>query len=493
MKPQVRDLINMNSRKASNVRRILGVALITSIAATLSAAQDGSEWAKKKSGWQLLTAAERAEVFSFAEQYKAYLKTAKSALTSTREVIKVARAAGFADYREASQVKAGARLIFNGRDRAVILAVIGSEPLITGSRVIGTHHDSPHIDLKARPVYPAEGFALFKTVYYGGIKKYQWANEPLALIGRIDTADGRSIDVSIGMNAGEPVFVIPDNAPHSDTELRKRTYTEVLAGEELNPVAGSIPGQTSSVTAEVLRQLCETYKVKEEDFVSAELQLVPAAVPADVGFDRGLVGAYGQDDRLSSYCAARAIVDLKGTPRFSALAYLSNFEEVGSVNNTGAGSQFLSSTFAEVIGAQRGSSYNELDLRRALRNSRVVSADTNDGVNPIFQEKTSETSNAARLGYGVTIKRYGRGFDANSEFIAVIRGILDGKGIPWQTQTPKVEVGGGGTIGGFMSAQDMEVIDLGVPLLSMHATFEMSSKVDVWNFYRFMSAFYLSQ
>ena len=223
-----------------------------------------------------------------------------------------------------------------------------------GSRVVGTHQDSPHIELKGRPIYPAGGFALFKTKYYGGIKKYQWSNLPLALVGRIDTIDGRTIDVSIGLNPGEPVFVIPDAAPHSDTDLRARTYTNVLQGEELDPVIGSIPGEKESVAVEVTQLLTSTYKIKEEDLVSAELALVPASHPADVGFDRGLVGAYGQDDRVSSYCAARAIIDLKGTPKFTALAYLSNFEEVGSVNNTGAGSQFLNSTIARLIGAQRG-------------------------------------------------------------------------------------------------------------------------------------------
>ncbi len=472
--------------------RSVGSVLVAILLCHLSLAQDGSVWTTKKSGWQLITPAQRAEVFDFAESFKSYLRVAKSALTSTREVIRMARAAGFAEFTDPSQVKAGARLIVNGRDRAVILVVVGSEPIVNGSRVVGTHHDSPHIDLKARPIYGAPGgFALFKTIYYGGIKKYQWANEPLALIGRIDTTDGRTIDISIGMNPGDPVFVIPDNAPHSDTELRTRTYTNVLEGEELDPVAGSIPGDNTSVVAEVIRQLSATYKIKEEDFASAELQLVPAAQPADVGVDRGLVGAYGQDDRLSSYCAARAVIDLKGTPRYTSLAYLSNFEEVGSVNNTGAASQMLSSALARLIGSQQGAAYNDLELRRARRNPQVVSADTNDGINPIFP-KTAEPTNAAQLGYGVTIKRYGRGFDANSEFIARIRGILDQKAIPWQTQTPKVDVGGGGTIGGFMSAEDMEVIDLGVPLLSMHATFEMSSKVDVWNFYRFMTAFYQS-
>lgn len=451
-------------------------------------AQDGSIWGSKKSAWQLLTPQQHDQVFRFAEDYKTYLRSARTALTSTREVLRQARAAGFVELTDAAQVKPGARLIIDDRDRALILAVVGSEPIVNGSRLVGTHHDSPHIDLKARPVYSSDRFALFKTVYYGGIKKYQWANVPLALLGRIDTTDGRSVDVSVGLKDGDPVFVIPDNAPHSDRELRNRTYNDVLKGEELDPVAGSVPGENSSVVAEVLRLLETSYKIKEEDFVSAELQLVPAENPRDVGIDRGLVGAYGQDDRLSSYCAARAVLDSTGTPRFTAIAYLSNFEEVGSVNNTGAASQFLNTTYARLIGAQRGQAFNDLDLRRALRNAQVISADVNDGVNPVFPQ-TQEESNAARLGYGVTIKRYGHGFDANSEFTARIRQLLDSSNIPWQTQTPKVDVGGGGTIGGFLSAQDMEVIDLGVPLLSMHATFEMSSKVDIWNFYRLMRAF----
>jgi aspartyl aminopeptidase len=457
-------------------------------------AQDGSVWNAKKSGWQLLNESQRKEVFEFAESYKSYLRVSKTALTSTREMLKQAKAAGFLEFTDASQVKAGARLIFNAHDRALILAVIGSEPVSTSTRLVATHHDSPHIGLKGRPIIPAAGgnYALFKTVYYGGIKKYQWGNIPLGLIGRIDTTDGRSVDISIGFKPEDPVFVIPDNAPHSDTDLRSRTYTNVFSGEELNPVIGTVPGENSSVVAEVLRYLTTTYNIKEEDFVSAELALVPAAQPSDVGFDRGLIGAYGQDDRLSSYCAARSVMDMKGTPRFTALAYLSNFEEVGSGNNSGAASEFLNTTYAQIIAAQKGATYNDLDLRKALSNAQVVSADTNDGVNPIFP-LTSEQSNAAKLGFGVTIKLYRGGFNANSEFTAKIRGVLDKNAIPWQTQTPKVEVGGGGTIGGFMSVQGMQVIDLGVPLLSMHATYEMSSKVDVWNFYRFFSAFHQSQ
>ena len=477
-------------RKAS-----FSILVCSALAASL-AAQDakpaGSVWDTRKSAWETLQPGQKDQVFQFAEGYKSYLNVARSALTSTREVTRLARAAGFSEFTDPAQVKPGARLIVTTHERALILVVVGSEPIVSGSRLIGTHHDSPRIDLKARPIYSASGFTLFKTIYYGGIKKYQWANRPLALIGRIDTTDGKRVDVAIGLKEGDPVFVIPDNAPHSDNEaIRNRKAEEIFSGEELDPVAGSIGGHDASVTAAVIQALTSQYGIREEDFVSSELSLVPAAPPADVGIDRGLVGSFGQDDRLSSYCAARAILDVKGTPKHTAMAYLSNYEEVGSVNNTGARSEFLDSTYARLVGAERGKAYTDLDLRAALRAAEVVSADTNDGVNPIFP-MTSEPSGAARLGYGATIKRYGAGFDANSEYIAKIRGLMDRNGIAWQTQTPKVDGYNGGTIGGFLSMKEMEVIDMGVPLLSMHAPFEMSSKVDVWSFYRFMAVFLAS-
>jgi aspartyl aminopeptidase len=459
----------------------VAVFLLVACRIAILAQDNGDAWAKKKSAWVLLSPAEREQAKDFSEDYKTYLNVARSALTSTQEMIRRAHTRGFAEFTKPEQIKPGARLIIPNRDRSLILAVIGSEPITEGSPVVGTHQDSPHIDLKGRPLLAAGEFALLKTIYYGGIKKYQWANRPLALIGRIDTTDGRTIDVSIGLNPGEPVFVIPDNAPHSDTELHDRKYTDVFRGEELEPVFGSIAGENRSATIEVTNLLTERYKIKEEDLVSAELSLVPTVPPADVGFDHGLVGAYGQDDRLSSFCAVRAILDLKGTPRYTAMAYLSNFEEVGSVNNTGARSQFLNTTFAELIAAQRENRYSDLDLRRALHHSLVISADTNDGINPIFPS-TSEPTNAARVGYGVAINLYGPGFDAPSEYTAQIRGLMDRNNIPWQTHTYKVDEGGGGTIGLFMSMQDMQVIDLGVALLSMHAPFEMSSKADVWFF-----------
>jgi aspartyl aminopeptidase len=478
----------MDSWRRYLVGSVLTIAAFSVPTRAQNTAGAEGAWPNKKSAWVLLSAPEREKAQSFAEDYKAYLNVARSALGSTRELIRRARVAGFTEFTKPEQVKPGARLIFPNRDRSLALVVVGSEPITDGSHAVGTHQDSPHIELKGRPILPANEFALFKTMYYGGIKTYQWANRPLALIGRIDTTDGRTIDISIGLNPGDPVFVIPDNAPHSDSELRDRKYTEVFRGEELEPILGSVAGENSSATAEVTRLLTEKYKIKEEDLVSAELSLVPNAPPADVGFDRGLVGSYGQDDRLSSFCAARAILDLQGTPRYTAIAWLSNFEEVGSVNNTGASSQFLNSTYAQIAGAQRGNAYNDLDLRRALHHSLVISADTNDSINPIFPD-TSEPTNAARVGYGVAIKLYGPGFNAPSEFVAQIRGLLDRNNIPWQTHTYKAGAGGG-TIGLFMSMEDMQVIDLGVPLLSMHSPFEMSSKADIWDFYRTMSVFY---
>ena len=442
-----------------------------------------------KSAWLAISPDERTQVFAFAEPFKDYLRHAKSASLSEAELIRLAHSAGFADFTSPAQVTPGARLILNNRGRAALFAVIGSDPIESGSRMVAAHQDSPHINLKARPIVNAPGsVALLKTIPHGGIKRYQWANLPMALVGRIDTVDGRHIDVNIGFAPGDPVFVIPDAAPHSDRLLRTRTYTEVFSGEEMNPVIGSIPGPDSTVADEVMAALRQRYKIREEDLVAAELELVPATQPADVGIDAGLTGSWGQDDKLSAYTATRSLFDLKGTPRKSAFAYITNFEEVGSVNDTGAGSQFLDSAFTALIDAQAKPA-TALEVRNALAHAQVLSADTNDGVNPIFPQN-SENSNAAIVGYGVAIKRYGAGFDPNSEFTARILHLLDANHIAWQTQTPKVDVGGGGTIGGFLSMRNMEVLDVGIPLLSMHSTYEMSSKVDLWSYYKFMLAFF---
>ncbi len=479
------------------LRRSLALAALL-LLPTLAHAQDPAAnpdgRVAPKSAWLTLSAAQREQVFRFSDPYKDYLRHAKSAALSARELSHLAAAAGFQDFTSPAQVKPGARLILSNRGRATLYAVIGSNPIASGSRMVAAHQDSPHINLKSRPVLNAPGsVAILKTIPYGGLKRYQWANLPLALVGHIDTVDGRHLEINIGFHPGDPVFVIPDAAPHSDKLLRTRTYTEVLGGEEMTPVVGSIPGEKDTVADEVMALLRSRYKIHDEDLVAAELELVPATQPADVGFDLGLTGSWGQDDKLSAYTATRALLDLKGTPGKTAFAYITNFEEVGSDNNTGAGSDFLDSAFTALLDAQSqaasGKPASALDVRNAQAATLVLSADTNDGVNPIFPGN-SEASNSAIVGYGVTIKKYGAGFDPNSEFTARVLHLLDANSIPWQTQTPRVDVGGGGTIGGFLSQRNMEVLDIGIPLLSMHATYEMSSKVDLWEYYRFMSAFY---
>lgn len=450
-----------------------------------------SSWQSKSSGWQLISLEQRKECFALNDKMKQYLDKARNELSSTKEVLALAKSKGFKEFTEPSQAKAGAKLWVNNRDRAIALVVVGSNPIINGSRLIATHHDSPRIDIKARPLYDAGGYAMLQTVFYGGIKKYHWANTPLMLTGRVDTKDGKTIEVSIGDDADEPVLIIPDAAPHSDSPLRTRTYTGVFEGEELDPIIGSMPPAKGSIASQVMTLLNEQFGISEEDFVSAELNLVPATSPRDVGLDRALTAAYGQDDRLCSFIAVNSIVEMNGTPNFTSIAYLTDNEETGSINNTGAQSSFLSALYGRLTEGQLGDKYSDNETRKALHNAQVISADVNDGVNPLFPS-LSEASNAARLGYGIAIKRYGRSFDANSEFTARIRKLLDDNTIPWQTASYKVESGGGGTIGGFMSREDMEVIDIGIPILSMHSTYEVSSKVDVWNLSRFFTAFYLS-
>ena len=454
--------------------------------------QAQSVWNAKRSSWLSIDSKDRSSIDQYIKGYSSYLDKARTEITSTKELIEMLKKEGFSEYTNPSQIESGAKLIFNNRNRALIVVRIGSEPINKGSRLIGAHHDSPRIDIKARPLYEQEGFALFQTIYYGGIKKYQWVNIPLMLSGRIDTKDGKTISIEIGRNPQDPVLIIPDAAPHVDSPLRKREYTGVLEGEEMDLIVGTIPDQKNSIINTVMDALSSTHNFTEEDLVSAELNITPAGMPRDVGLDRSLIGSYGQDDRACSYVAITSLMDLEKTPLFTAMAYIVDNEETGNVNNTGASSSFLTKVYGIIAEAQNASTFNENITRKALSMAKVVSADANDGINPLFPG-LSERTNASRLGFGPSIKRYGRSFDANSEFTAWIRNILDSKSIPWQTASYKVETGGGGTIGGQMSKEDMEVIDIGIPLLSMHSPFEIASKIDIWNLNRFFTEFYKAE
>lgn len=472
-----------------NIRKILiylfTVAFLTS--AAVAWAQDEEDDSFVKPAWVSLSAGERRDVLAFAEDYKAFMFSAKTELSFVEEAIEIAGAAGFRELASDSNLRPGARFYDVNRDRTITLIVVGSEPFTDGFRVVGAHVDSPRLELKGRPLYEAEGFALFQTYRHGGIKNYQWVNIPLALVGHVDKKDGTRVKISVGLDPNDPIFIIPDLSPHVDQDYRERMNRDVIMGEELDPIIASLPNEENSISDAVLAYLGSEYGVEEDDLVSAELVLVPAMAPRDVGFDRSLMAIYGQDDKLSSYTALRAIIE-QGTPEFTSLAFLVDNEEVGNVNNTGARSTYLVDLMSELVYRQEGASYSDYDLRRALRNTKVVSSDVNPGIHPSYPD-VWEAGNAPRLGLGVNLKLYGGGFNANSEFIAWNRAYLDGAGVAWQTATYKGRASGG-TIGSSLSKDNMEVIDYGIPLLSIHSTYAISSKSDVHMLFRAMNAFY---
>ncbi len=440
--------------------------------------------------WPALSDAERRDVLEFSEDYKAFMGRAKTELSFVAEAIEIARDAGFREFSESSDLRPGARYYDVNRDRTVTLIVAGTEPAAQGFRVVGAHVDSPRLELKGRPLYESQGFALLQTYVHGGIKNYQWVNLPLALVGHVDRKDGTRIQISIGLDPDDPVLIIPDLSPHVDQDYRDRRNRDVIMDEELDPIVASLPADNGSVETAVLTYLESEYDIAEEDLVSAELAIIPAMAPRDVGFDRSMMAIYGQDDKLAAFTALRAIIELR-EPAQTAIAFLVDNEEVGNVNNTGSNSDYLVNLMAELIFRQRGEAYSDIDLRRALGATKVVSADVNPGVHPTWPG-VWESENAPRLGHGVNLKLYGGGFNANSEYLAWSRAYLDGAEVAWQTVTYKGRASGG-TIGSSLSRRNMEVIDYGVPLLSIHSTYALSAKADVYMLYRAMDAFYRYQ
>ncbi len=468
------------------------IALMVSLGgfwASVAAAKPPCEAKSCPSTWVNLSAEQEKAVQHFARDYKRFINTARTETTTVTQALKLAKAAGFKPWRDGATLKPGSRYYHVNRDREMTLFVIGRAPLREGANISASHIDSPRLELKGRPVYGREGFALLQTNYHGGIKNYQWTSMPLALLGHVDKKDGSRVMISAGLKAGDPIFVIPGLSPHVDVDLRQRKNRTVIKAEELDPIAGSREqSATEGAKAMLVSILRQQYGIGLDDLVSAELALVPAFAPRDAGFDRALIAAYGQDDRLSAYASIRAILAAK-TPQKSAFVLLADNEEVGSRNNTGAHSTYFVDLYSELLLAQMGPSYREPDLRKALRASKVVSTDVNPGINPIWPSAW-EAGNAPRLGHGVNLKIYGKGNDANSEYMAQIRAMLDDAGIPWQTATYKVGKGGGGTLGGEFSHYNMDVVDFGVPVLSIHTPYSISSKIDLYWLYKANAAFF---
>ena len=428
----------------------------------------------------------------YCEGYKAFLDAAKTEREAVEEAVKLAEAKGFVPFVIGQKYNAGDKVYFNNRGKSIAFAVIGKETADKGVNITAAHIDSPRLDLKPNPLYEEVDFALFKTHYYGGIRKYQWVAIPLALHGVFALKDGSTIKVSIGEKDDEPKFVINDLLPHLSAEQDKRTLSGGIKGEELNVLVGSHPFKDDEgselVKLNILKLLNEKYGITEEDFLSAELEIVPAFKATDLGFDRSLIGAYGQDDRVCAYPALTAILDID-LPEKTALAILADKEEIGSCGNTGLESDFLRYIIGDI------STMQGVDVTVALRNSKCLSADVNAGLDPTFQD-VMEKRNASMLNYGVVLTKYtgARGksgtSDASAEFVASVRNMLDSADIIWQTgELGKVDMGGGGTVAMFIANRGVDVVDLGVPVLSMHAPFETTSKLDVYMCYRAMYEF----
>lgn len=446
----------------------------------------------RRNGGLVLSDKEIQKAEKYCEGYKRFLDDGKTEREAVTAAIELAQKNGFVEYEYGKQYAPGDRVYLNNRGKALLLAVIGSDPIENGVNIMAAHIDSPRVDLKARPLYEETELALFKTHYYGGIKKYQWTAIPLSLHGVIVKADGEKVTVNLGEEDNDPVFCITDLLPHLAQDQMKRTLAEGIKGEELNILIGSYPFRdddaSEKVKLNIIKLLHEKYDIVESDLLSAELELVPAFKSKDLGFDRSMIGGYGQDDRVCAYTALTAILDAKKLKR-TMICALADKEETGSDGNTGLNSSYLRYFIAD-LAKPFG-----VDGRRVLSLSKCLSADVNAGYDPTFGE-VNEKRNACYLNYGVVVTKYtgARGksgtSDASAEFCGEVRRMLDKAGVLWQTsELGKVDQGGGGTVAQYIANLNVDVIDVGVPVLSMHSPFEVTSKIDVWSTYQAFCAF----
>lgn len=457
---------------------------------------------KKENGWKSVTSERKDEIFNFSEGYKHFLDIGKTEREFVTEGIKLAEENGFILADNLTEFKAGDKVYYINRGKNLVLAVIGSEPVINGVNYVVSHVDSPRIDLKQNPLYESNELAYMRTHYYGGIKKYHWATLPLALHGVVVLESGKKVDIVIGERDDDLVFSIPDLLPHLwGKSQAERKAPEVLKGEELQILVGTIPTPIENkevkelVKYSIMKELNERYGMVEEDFISAEFQLVPSGRARCVGLDRSIVGAYGQDDRICGYTSLKAILDLKETPTRTAICFLADKEETGSNGSTGLESDYLELFTGDILLKTAGN-VGPMDLRKCLWNSKALSSDVNVAYDPIFAG-VHELQNTAQLNYGIVVTKYtgarGKGGtnDADAEYVAEIRAMLNSAGIKWQTgNLGKVDEGGGGTVAALLAQKGIRTIDAGPAVLSMHSPFELASKLDVYETYRTYVEFY---
>lgn len=452
---------------------------------------------EKKCGWENLPDTEKEEIYKFSDEYIHYLnkcKTEREAIEFSKEILEKN---GFVDIKEKREIYAGDKIFYVNKDKSMYIAVIGEKPLEAGINIIGAHIDCPRLDLKPNPLYEDTGFAYLKTHYYGGIKKYQWTAIPLSIHGVIVKSNGENIKINIGEDELDPIFTITDLLPHLATEQMEKKLKDGISGEDLNLLIGSIPYGNKDIPEKVkfniLKILNEKYGIKEADFISSELELVPAFKAQSLGFDKSMIAGYGQDDRACAYTVLRAILNIEHPSRTS-VCILSDKEEVGSMGNTGMESNVFDTFIAELLNKTGENKPNLLD--KLFCNSKMLSADVDAALDPIYAS-VSEKNNSSFLGYGIGLNKYtgSRGksgaSDANAEYVAKIRNMLEEENIPYQVgEIGKVDVGGGGTIAYILANKGIDVIDCGVPVLSMHSPYEVTSKFDLYYAYKTYKAFW---
>lgn len=451
----------------------------------------------KKCGWDTLSVDIKQDITRFNDEYIHFLNRSKTEREAVSFITEILDKNGFVNIKDKMILVPGDKVYYVNRAKSVYAAVLGSKPVEAGLNIIGSHIDSPRLDLKPNPLYEDTGFAYFKTHYYGGVKKYQWTTIPLSIHGVIVKANGEKIAINIGEDDEDPIFTITDLLPHLAQEQMEKKLKDGVAGEDLNLLIGSIPIGDEKVTERIklniLKILNDKYGITEKDFVSSELELVPAFKARSLGFDRSMVAAYGQDDKICAYTSLRALLDTV-TPVKTAVCIFADKEEIGSMGNTGMESHVFDTFISELLNKTNTNRPNLLD--KVFCNSKMLSADVDAGLDPIYAS-VSEKNNAAYLGKGVGLNKYtgARGksgaSDANAEFVAQIRNIFESNNIMYQvSELGKVDTGGGGTIAYILANKGVDVIDCGVPVLSMHAPYEVTSKFDVYEAYRAYSAFW---
>lgn len=451
-----------------------------------------------KNAWNKYEDNQYKDVMEFNEGYKSFITQGKTERACVKEAVALAQKAGFQDIQNLQSLKTGDKFYVINKDKNLALFVMGKKPLIDGMRILGAHIDSPRLDLKQNPLYESDGFALLDTHYYGGVKKYQWVTIPLSLYGVVIKKDGTKVDVVIGEDDQDPVVGITDLLIHLSADQMQKTAAKVIEGENLDVTLGSIPlkdTEKDAVKAYVLQLLEDKYGIEEEDFLSAEIEVVPSGPARDYGLDRSMVMGYGHDDRVCAYTSLKAILDMQEVPEYTSCCILVDKEEIGSVGATGAQSLFFENTIAEILHLCGDDAF--LSVRKALANSMMLSSDVSAGFDSLYKE-VNDPKNAAYLGKGIVFNKYtgSRGKsgsnDANPEYFAKIRNVMDQAGIHFQTaELGKVDQGGGGTIAYILGNYDMNVIDAGIAVLNMHAPFEIVSKVDVYEAYLAYTQFLL--